>query len=253
MIKQGRVSGGIRNFKFLNKYNLEKYNDLNKSAVFFGCYTQEDINKICNHKVLGLLVWGGSDSQIITTQNLRRIKKRKNIKHIAQSKFIEQDLKRAGIACKRLPITTIKSIPDPQPLGDSIYCYAPKCNYNFYGGQILDKLKKLLPNERFIITLSPGQYSKDQLIELYKKCFIGLRFTKHDGLPHTVIELGLMGRKCIYNDNLPNAINWRTIPDIIRIIKAEKLMIGQTNIQLANAIANFINIDNTWLNEKFWL
>jgi len=250
MIKQGKVSNAIV-FKFLTKYNLEKYNNPNKPAIFFGCYTPSDINTIINHKSLAIIVWRGTDSQVINPEKLRYLKKKTNIKHIAISKFIADDLHKAGIEFKKLPIYPGKNIPDPQPLGDYIYCYAPTFRYNYYGGQIIDQLKKIL-TEKFIITSSHKQYSKEQLIELYKKCFIGLRLTSHDGLPNTVIELGLMGRRCIYNDNLINAINWRNIQDIIQIIKAEKLMIGQTNIQLANAMVNFLNIDDSWLDENYW-
>lgn len=253
MIKQGRVSQSISSFKFLEKYKLSEYKNPREPAIFFGCYNPpKDFNTIINHKSLGILVWGGTDIQMIDPYKLRKIKEKKNIKYIAQSGFIENDLKHAGIICKRLPITTIKPILNLQSLGNYIYCYAPKCRYNFYGGRILDKLKKLLPNEKFIIASSPRQYSKEQLIELYKNCFIGLRLTSHDGLPHTVVELGLMGRRCIFNDEIPNAIQWKTIQDIIRIIKIEKLKIGQTNLQIANAIYNFLNIDNSWLNENYW-
>jgi len=89
-------------------------------------------------------------------------------------------------------------------------------------------------------------------MEFYKRSFIGLRLTQHDGLPNTVIELGLMGRRCIYNGDLINAINWRNIQDIIKIINTEKLKIGQINIQMANKMANSLNLDNSWLDEKFW-
>lgn len=261
MIKQGRVSKTIYNvnisgsvdFNFLEKYNLEKYKNPRESAVFFGCYNPpEDFATIMNHKGLGIVIWLGTDIQIINPRKLRQMRQKSNIKHIAETRFIAHDLKKIGIKFKRLAIYSGENIPDPQTLGDHIYCYAPKVRYNFYGGKIIDQLKRFLPNEKFIITLSHIQYSKEQLIKVYKKSFIGLRLTNHDGIPHTVVELGLMGRRCIFNDILPNTIPWRNIQDIIKIIKTEKLMIGQTNIQLANAMANFLNIGDSWLQEKYW-
>lgn len=252
-IKQGRLSKGIGSFKFLEKYGLSKYENPKKSSIFFGCYKYpQDFSTIINHEALGIIVWCGADSYMINPQKLKAIKEKKNIQHIAISRFIEKDLRNAGISFKRLPINPGKNIADPQSLGDSIYCYAPKYAYNYYGGKIIDELKEILPNEKFIITKSCTQYPKDQLIKLYKQSFIGLRLTKHDGLPNTVIELGLMGRRCIFNDNIPNAIHWWTIQDIIRIIKVEKLKIGQTNIQLTKAMFNFLNINDSWLNENYW-
>jgi len=250
-IKQGRVSTSVR-FNFLEKYDLSIYNNIKKSTIFFGCYNpQKDFNNIINHQGLGILVWCGSDIQMINFHKIIKIKNRKNIKHIAISKFIADDLRKLGIEFKRLSIYPSKNIPDPQPLGDYIYSYVPKFRYDYYGGRIIDKLKKLLPNEKFIIT-SNEQYPKEEVIEFYKKSFIGLRLTQHDGLPNTVIELGLMGRRCIYNGILPNVIAWNGILDIIKKIKTEKLMIGQTNVQMAYAMSNFLNLDDSWLNEKFW-
>lgn len=253
-IKQGRLSKGVGNFKFLEKYGLSEYVNFKKPAIFFGCYKYpQDFSTIINHKALGIIVWCGADSYRVGSEKLKAIKEKKNIQHIAISRFIEKTLRHAGISFKRLPINPSENIVNPQPLGDSIYCYAPKFRYDYYGGKIINELKELLLDEKFIITSSCIQYPKEQLIELYKKSFIGLRLTKYDGLPNTVIELGLMGRRCIFNDNIPNAIHWWTIQDIIRIIKVEKLKIEQTNTQLAKTMFNFLNIDDSWLNENYWI
>jgi len=251
MIKQGRMSTSL-GFNILEKYNLSEYNNSRESTIFFGCYNPPtDFSTIMNHKALGILIWFGTDIDIINPVKLGEIKKKKNIKHIAIGGFIANDLNKAGIEFKRIPIHIGNNISDSQSLGNCIYSYIPKHKYNYYGGEIIDELKNLLPDEKFIIT-SINQYPRKEIMEFYKKSFIGLRLTKHDGLSATVIELGLMGRRCIYNDDIPNAINWRNIQDIIQIIKVEKLKIGQTNIQLVNAMSNFLNIDNSWLNEKFW-
>ena len=253
MIKQGRTSKSISGFSFLEKYNLSEYRNPRKPAIFFGCYNPpQDFNTIINHRALGIIVWLGGDIELISPYKLGEIKKKINIKHIAENEFIANDLRKAGIEFKKLPIFSGKNISNPQPLGDCIYCYIPKYRYSYYGGEIVDELRKLLPNEKFIIT-SGKEYSKEKVIEFYKKSFIGLRLTRHDGIPHTVVEMGLMGRRCIFNNELPNTIAWKTIHDIIEIIKKEKLMIGQTNIQLANAMVNFFNIGDSWLKENYWL
>jgi len=262
MIKQGRLSKGVSGFKFLEKYGLSEYKNPREPVVFFGCYYKksrtswivkypEDFNAVINHKALGIIIWLGSDIELIDSNALKKIKGKANIKHIAENEFIANDLRKAGIKFNKIPIYSGQNITNPQPLGDCIYCYVPKHRYNYYGGQIINELKKLLPNEKFIIT-SSRQYPKRKIMEFYKQSFIGLRLTKHDGIPHTVVEMGLMGRRCIFNNNLPNSIPWKTIQDIIKTIKIEKKMIGQTNIQIANAMANYFNIGNSWLNENYW-
>jgi len=249
-IKQGKRY--VNKFDFLGKYNLRQYDDPNESAIFFGCYRTSHVFKsIIRHKSLGIIVWLGSDIQMLEPYKLKAIKNKKNIKHVAISEFIAKDLRRLGINnFKKLPLNPSKIIANPQSLGNRIYCYAPKTSYHQYGGKILDILKKTFPY--IIVASSPSQYTKEQLIEVYKKCFIGLRLTSHDGLPNTVIELGLMGRRCIYNGILPNSIAWNGIPDIIKTIKTEQLKIGQTNNQLVDAMVNFLNIDDSWLNENYW-
>ena len=50
---------------------------------------------------------------------------------------------------------------------------------------------------------------------------MGLRLTNIDGLPNTVLEMGLMGRHCIHNGNTPNSLNYKSVEDIINHINNE--------------------------------
>ena len=257
-IKQGRLASAIGSFDFPGTYGLEGYTDRSKPCVFFGCYCHlpkaPDYKVLMAHHGLVIVVWTGSDILLIPRDYLNKIKSKNNIKHVAISGFIAKDLKRARIKYARLPLTPIKPKLDPQPLGDSIYCYLPERNKsqrNFYGGQLIDKLRRILPKEKFIFT-HYGKYTRPQLREIYKKCFIGLRLTKHDGLSNTVMELGAMGRMCIYNDLVPNAIPWISIPDIAQKIIEEKKFIGQTKTAVAFSTCNFLNVSDDWLYTNFW-
>ena len=111
--------------------------------------------------------------------------------------------------------------------------------------KFVDIIKKRTKHK--IIEANHTTYKPDQLDEIYKSCFLGLRLTKHDGLPNTVLELGLMGRNCIHNGNIPNCLNYNTVEDIIQIINEEykKREIKSKNI--VDDVYDFLNIDNNWL------
>ena len=257
-IKQARLSRSVSSFDFPGAYGLGEYTDPMKPCIFFGMYAHStkpyDYKALMFHRGLAVVVWCGSDALLMPGGYFSKIKRRPNIKHIAIGGFIERDLKRIGIDCVRIPLTPTQPKPDPQPLGRSIYCYLPDANKHqreFYGGRYIDDLKKRLPKEKFILT-KPHKYSQTQLKELYKQSYIGLRLTKHDGLSNTVMELGAMGRMCLYNDDVPNAIPWKNTEDIIRAIQREKKLRGQTKTDIANAVGNFLDVSDDWLYTKFW-
>ena len=258
-ILHGTVSSS---FDFLGKYKLARYKKITYPTVFFGAYihrySKTNFNRLLEHKALGVIVWRGSDIMLLRQKDdevkkvmLEKLKKKENLRHVAIGRFIERDLEHFGIDYVRLPITAVKPITNPQPLGDSIYCYLPNTTTeqrDFYGGSIVDELKKLLPDEKFIITTG----NHPDVKELYKQCYLGLRLTRHDGLPNTVLEMGLMGRRCIYNDvRVPNAIPWKGIEDLVSIIKRERKRLPQIDM-VAESVRNYIDIPNNWLDTNFW-
>ena len=255
MIQQGRISASISGFPFLKQWGIGPYTDPDKPAVFVGCYNPpEDFRTIMNHQALGVLIWGGTDVDMIAAEKLNKLKNKPNIKHIAQSGFIARDLQKAGIKYRRLPLTTVPRIMNPYPLGDKVYCYTPpksnKPRYRYYGGHVLEKVMKLMPDQEFILTV-PKLYSKEKLFELYKECFIGLRLTEHDGLPHTVVEMGLRGRRCVFNDDIPGAIPWSGAKDIVDIIKKEKARTANPQ-KVAKEMYDYLDISYDFLDENNW-
>ena len=251
MIQQGRISDSLSRFPFLKQWGVGPYTDPNKPAIFVGCYNPpEDFRTIVNHKALGVLIWGGTDADIISAEKLRTIKGKTNIKHIALSGFIARDLGKAGIPCVRIPLTIAPRVMEPLPLGDKVYCYAPRTSYKYYGGHVLDKVMKLLPDVEFIVT-SPRDYPQEKLPELYEKCFIGLRLTGHDGFPNTVAEMGLRGRRCVFNDDVPTAIPWTGAESVVKIIENEKRLTPGPQ-KVAKAMYDYINIPLDFLDENYW-
>jgi hypothetical protein len=246
------TSESMKSFKMklYNKYNFKEYNDINYPAVFFGMYRDEDYEVLKNHNSESIVIWCGSDSMIINDARLK-ILKNKKINHIAMSEFISKDLKKLKIKHKILPITpTITSDITPHIKGDCVYVYTSKKNPKFYGQHIIDEIKKIIKID--IIVANSDTYSRSELIDVYKKCFIGLRLTEHDGLPNTVVELGLMGRRCIYNGNMPNCIKWSNINDICHNIIKEYNNRNVDDIELIhNDMKNYIDIGSDWIDDIY--
>jgi hypothetical protein len=234
---------------FLSKYELSRYKDKHRPALFYGMY-QDDVDVLKKHKSLAVIIWRGSD--ILKKKRLKLAIKKK-AKHIAISSFIANDLKRAGVEYKLIPVIGADlSSFKPVPMGDEIYAYALKNRYDFYGGEVLSQLKKKSKFKINIIKRS-DKYNKEQLAEMYSRCFCGLRLTPHDGVANTVIELGLMGRRCIYNGQTPNSISTdKTVDNIMNIIEKESVRIGTTDYDTAKNVLDFITIGEEWLHEEYW-
>ncbi len=244
----------ISKFKhFLKKYELEEYHSPNEPAIFFGMYSRLTLNTLANHKSLAILIWRGSDI-ISKKQRLKSVLalKNPNIKHVAISDFIVKDLKRVGVKPCFLPLCATK-IEDlgTCKLGHEIYAYVSKKRYNFYGGPIIDKLDKKC-GYKINRALSTHTFTRKQLIRIYRKCFLGLRLTEHDGIANQVIEMGIMGRRCVHNGQQPNCLRWNNVDDVLESIDRESKRIGKVNRRVAQRTKNYIEVGEDWLNTSYW-
>lgn len=217
----------------LRKYNFDPYTDSRQPVFIFGCYGERQIHlalSIGRTSPLVVICWGGSDAKILKELELGEDKARTfwsnairnmhNIKHIALSHWIVEDMEILKFPYYEIPILphdNLDIVPCEQ--GDAIYMYRP--DLDTYNGGIYHKIKEVLPY-RFIETNS-HTYTREQLFEAYKQSFIGLRFTDHDGLSNTVCELGLMGRKVIHNGDTPNSLHYdkNNIASIVDLINNE--------------------------------
>lgn len=239
---------------FFMKYGLRQYHSLEEPAIFFGIY-KPHWHRITKHKGLLVIVWAGTDMmQLLKDQHMiEYLKSRKNTFHVAISKYIANDLDTIGIPYTKLPITPY--VPDlgPVPIGDCVYCYVPPQFESIYGGQIVKKLQKKLPYLKFIQSHIP-KLSRDQLIRtVYSKCFLGLRLNKHDGLPNTAMELGLMGRKVVWNGGTPHTLSWNSEKDLIRTIKiAYKERKSWDVKKISQDVKNYLSMSDDWLHTEYW-
>lgn len=256
-ILQARVSDSIRFFRrrFLVKYGLVDYHDHGQPAVFFGCYTNADRSAILRNNMLAVLIWGGSDAKKLGLAGNKRVLEAPHVRHLAISRSIVEDLERVGARFRYLPV--YPSNPTgfvPVPLGPFVYVYSNHDAPTGYGMGVVWQAVKRLPDIRFMIRYSspPHSVKPDQMPGVYAQCFIGLRLTAHDGLSNTVVELGLMGRRCVWNGWLANAVPWSTLDDVISAICEDRRKVGVTNAALAEGVRKDLLLPGEWLTTEFW-
>ncbi len=256
-IKQCRMmnENQEKRFKyFFKKYSFNKYYNINEPVIFFSLWRY---GLIKSHKSFGFIIWRGTD--VIKLKGaLNRIRKKKNIYHVAISSYIKKDLEKFGIKSKFIPIVGVDmNIFNPCEMGNEIYTYIPSHHtnkyYERYGMEIIKKIQKKVKYKINIIK-SINKYARKDLVKIYKKCFCSLRMTKHDGLPNQVIEMGLMGRRSIYNGSIPGSIKWndKKIDNIVDSIEKEAKKIGTVDRQYSEEIGKFIDVGDEWLDTKFW-
>lgn len=251
-IKQAYV--GVKFFKetFLKKFDLREYSNIKEPAIFFGLYRKQQ-RFLLEHKGPAIIVWAGSDILQHKEDFISFLKNREDTHFVAISEFIANDMRNLGIT----PFYNIPIIPHdnnnftPQPLGNAIYIYYNLSRPGFYGEQHIAEIQKHFPTIK-IIKATARSYPRNMIKSLYRQCFIGLRMTPHDGLSNTAVELGLMGRKIIWNGNTPNAINYNNITDVLLKIHKEFINRGSVNTDLAQKVKDFITISDVWLNTEFY-
>lgn len=244
MINQMCVSPNVIFFKdkLLKKYGLKDYSDVNSPCVFNGLYTPNDYMKLINHKSDKTIVWCGTDATLL---NKNLLKKAGEVRHIAKSKFISETLTKNNIPHILLPITPTTPVKNYKgKKGENIYFYKGN-DRDRYGGRLVDEIKK--HTKYNIIEANHKTYNPNDLEKIYESCFIGLRLTKHDGLPNTVLEMGLMGRNCVHNGNTPNSLNYSGVDDIIKHINNEYAKRDENSEKVVDGVYDFLNIDNEWL------
>ena len=250
---------------FLNKYkleNLEKQTRVCGSihsvpCVYFGCYTNRDLKRIKNNKSkFKVIVYGGTDAT--RKKTLGELRKIDGLHHVAISDYVAEDLRAANIPYKQIGITPIdhsKYNLSLEPLGKSVYIYyGSKANAHMYGEDLFKEVQKKLPKIKFHVC-GFGDHSREGLVEIYKDSFVGLRLVKHDGLPNTVVEMGLMGRRVIHNGGLPSSISYKpTAEDICRLIKKEQGRWKDSGrlLETRNQTLEYLNNSRDWLEKDFW-
>ena len=220
-------------------------------TMFFGCYTQRDLARILQHRGSGIMVWAGSDAMVYT-EAIEVLRVKDNLKHIAISHWIDKKLTARGIPHEYLviPLTDMSLWwPDEKMYEEEeklIYCYAP--NNKTYRRFMLREVADKLPGGFGLVVVdNHTQYTKVELQTIYRKCFVGIRLTWWDGAAASAQELGLSGRRTIWNGQTPYSIGYTNVDSIVAAVLNEAEN-QPDQFEIAEATRSFLHTDQDWLN-----
>lgn len=241
LIKQYKISDTIKHvedvFRLYLEIEVNNY-DINKACYFFGVYNLEDLNNILNHKGDINIIFGGSDLDLEMNHCRKLIPRlREFIKHNKNVRiyFISKNLQERGKSLElfgtlvRLDLIGDKWDRFKCNINDVInrnyiYCYTGcKRLGKLYNYDLILEIERELSEYKFIYS-HKLDLEHEKMIDIYNKCFVGLRLTKKDGNANTVIEMGKLGIPIIFNGDEINSINYDfdNKNDIIKKIRSIK-------------------------------
>jgi hypothetical protein len=246
-IYQAHVSRSMLFFKdsFTSKFGLGEYKYSDLPTVFYGLYRDTDYQALAQHSSPLVVIWCGSDSLKLSPGRVNMLKSRGDILHYSTSGFIKQDLDKVGIESTLLPITPLSPNLSYYDKGDSIYCYGLS-RPDFYNIGLAKRVASTL-NLPLILTKHTS-FNRTQLIQAYQASFVGLRLTPHDGVAITVQELGLMGRKCVFNGGSPSSLPWENFNSIVEHVNNEYKTRKKNSEEVRQSVLEYLNIGEEWLN-----
>lgn len=206
-------------------------------------YDATDLKIFKNHPSDVTVVWQGMDAKYLVDDDVLFMKK---AKHYAISHWIKQSLDNYGIENELLPISATIDDLECCPRGDSIYFYSSDLSQesaDYYGEYMIPFIKHTTGFN--VIRATHNTYTKEELIEIYKQCFINLRLTSYDGVPNGILEMGLMGRRSVFNGEIPHCIKWDNIYKLCDDIIHEYVNRFKDNSQISADIKKFVNLPNS--------
>ena len=271
---------------FKQRYGLEDYDyrnrqDRKEPIIVFGMYGGGTKSQMMNHQGLIVIVWSGSDSLRLNEHpNFVEYCKlnEHRIFHIAHSHWIQTDLGHFGLKYidKVVIPRDLSMFSFEKECGKSVYHYGTHQRKWYYGTEVLEKLElkwRKNPHYPKIIRTVQDAYKLDELYNLYKDSFLGVRLTEHDNMAMSVVEMGLMGRRSIFNGNVPCAISypvepysynpdtkrrwvWQDKEEMVTLIGNMilnyKYYFNGPDRLLAEEMEEFIYDDGKWLNTEYY-
>jgi hypothetical protein len=261
------------------KYGFERYtgcmSDRRNPVVVFGCYGGGVKRAITKMKGLVVIIWSGGDSVRLHEEPefIEYCKLNKHrVFHIAHSHWIQVDLKHWGLDYidKVILPADLSGFKFEPHEGKSVYHYGTHQRKWYYGTHILEKLEQKWRGNPRIYKTVQDSFSRDDLYRIYKDSFVGVRLTEHDNMAISVIEMGLMGRRSIFNGDVPCAIpypchpydryeprtkvEWVWQDDSLVDIVGDMIlnMYRAPDKLLAQEMREFVYDDEKWLNTKFY-
>ena len=263
-----------------NSSALRDYEDDYLPAIFFGIWSDEDLDTLRKNKSLKIIIWTGGDINAAdyredyvkerVLRNVSEIRALSKVIHLSISPFIAKSLEKFGIPSVQMPFCPLDfDLYKPVKKGNSIYIYTAPSRESYYGFDLYDKVVEKYKDINFIFACCKGgydfmkatgyqskydvrYYEQEELIEVYSQCFLALRLTRHDGIAFTVQELGLMGIRSVHNGSGPGALNYKTLEDVYRHIDNERETTGTCDEVLANAVRRYLTLPRNFYTTGFY-
>jgi hypothetical protein len=224
---QIKVSACLKHLedRIASKYNLKKFEhacDRHINTIFFGMYTFSDVHLVSKHKGDIAVIYGGSDIEVLKNhpKMLNKFNTIKISHHIAISLDIQNRLNEMGICSVLFNLNLVNDILF-QPVtktGTKVFIYngLSEGHEETYGKIYYDQIVNTFPTLEFVYSNKLG-LPYEQMPNVYKDCFIGLRLTEHDGNANMVQEMTKMGIPVVHNGE-QGGIKWKSVDDVIKII-----------------------------------
>ena len=197
------------------------------ACVFFGIYTDEDIEALYTHSChnIAYIIWGGEDANPLNTHSMATISEVSNIQnviHLSISRCIYDSLKSCGINSIMIDFNLVDNnifypIDFSSNGGRSIYVYNgfTSGRENIYGSEIyVQVMNQIIDSNVKIIYSNTLDVPYENMRDIYKKCFIALRLTSHDGNANTVQECNSVGLPIVHNMSHVG-LKWKTKEDVL--------------------------------------
>lgn len=239
---------------FRKRWDLKRYNDPTKPALFLGLFLDDDFDLFNNHKSISVFTPAGGE--ILRDANkIINVLKNKKTNHIVCYGKIKDFFENNDLFCHELNIP-VKSyeVFSPTPLGNKVYYYLG-VNGNRHSELGYDTIIKPLIDEfGEDLFISAKNTPLDVLYEnFYKECFLYIQPQPLSGLT-TMFELGHMGIMTASNfsNDLPNVINYKSLEDLKKIIKNEKKKIGTIQNEISQKVKNSFFQKDDWLYTNYY-
>lgn len=223
-VNQCYVSDGLSTFRtrFMDFFHFNGITSTEESCVFFGVYTDSDLQTLLKHTGLKYLIWGGEDANYHNGHAraaINEIKLLHNVIHLAISQCIHTRLLNQGISPIFVDFNMVdKTLFQPIPrneLGKCVYIFNGQTigREHIYGKSVYETVMRRLPQYKYILS---NQTSVEHTLmpDVYKQCFIMLRLTAHDGNANSVQECEAM-RIPVFHNQSDYGLKWENVEDVI--------------------------------------
>jgi len=223
-VNQCYVSNGLQSFRerFMNYFRFTEITSTTEPCVFFGVYTDSDLQILLKHDGLKYIIWGGEDANYHNEHarvTLNEIKYLHNVVHLAISKcvydrLLNQCIQSIFVELNMVDKTLFCPIPSNE-LGKCIYIFNGQTigREHIYGKSVYETIMLRLPRYKYILS-NQSHVEHESMPCLYKQCFIMLRLTSTDGNANSTQECESMGIPVVHNQS-DYGLKWKNIEDVI--------------------------------------